>query len=73
MTYDEIAEIYNWNEDNYMNNERWLDLNRSYTKRIIIKRWQNANPEGAPKMCSEETGISLSTVYKWWNKQKQVK
>ena len=31
-----------------------------------IKEWRKAKPEGTIKQCIEETGISKSTVYKYW-------
>ena len=31
-----------------------------------IKEWRKSKPEGTIKQCIEETGISKSTVYKYW-------
>lgn len=37
-------------------------------KAKIIEEWQKSHPEGTPKDCIAETGISKNTVYRWWNK-----
>jgi len=36
------------------------------TKEEEIQAWRAAHPEGKPKDCIEQTGISKNTVYKWW-------
>lgn len=38
------------------------------TKEHIIREWQNENPKGTQYRCAKETGISKSTVKKWWFK-----
>lgn len=37
------------------------------SKKDKILRWRKNNPNGTPKQCITETGISKNTVYKWWN------
>lgn len=37
-------------------------------KSELIIDWQNKNPDGTEKQCSEELKISMPTVRKWWNK-----
>ena len=38
-------------------------------KAKIVEEWRTAHPEGTPKDCIADTGISKNTVYKWWNNQ----
>ena len=33
----------------------------------MVLRWRRFNPEGKPKDCILDTGLSKNTVYKWWN------
>ena len=35
-------------------------------KKKMVKEWRIAHPEGTPKDCIAETGISKNTVYRWW-------
>lgn len=37
------------------------------TKAQEIRAWRMEHPEGKPKDCIQDTGISKNTVYKWWN------
>lgn len=50
---------------------KWDDNNGrkpgSYTKEREIRLWRTHHPDGTPKECIEDTGISKNTVYKWWN------
>lgn len=32
----------------------------------IVEEWQQANPGGKKASCMRETGLSKSTVYRWW-------
>lgn len=36
-------------------------------KQKIVEEWRKNNPEGTPKDCIADTGISKNTVYRWWN------
>ena len=36
-------------------------------KAKIVEEWRTAHPEGTPKDCIADTGISKNTVYKWWS------
>ena len=38
-------------------------------KKKLVQEWRTAHPEGTPKDCIAETGISKNTVYCWWNEQ----
>lgn len=35
----------------------------------IILLWRSNHPEGKPKQCIEETGLSKNTVYRWWDSE----
>lgn len=37
------------------------------TKEQLIKDWRAKHPDGKPKDCIRDTGISKNTVYKWWD------
>lgn len=49
-----------------MNEDRGKALQGRPDKAKIVEEWQTAHPEGKPKDCIAETGISKNTVYKWW-------
>ena len=38
------------------------------TKENIVKEWQKNNPTGTQYRCAKDTGLSKSTVKKWWFK-----
>lgn len=35
-------------------------------KKYQIVKWRNDNPNGSKAACYRETGISLTTIRKWW-------
>lgn len=35
-------------------------------KQRIVEEWRKSHPEGTPKDCIADTGISKNTVYRWW-------
>ena len=45
----------------------WRNTTGAPTKEQLIRDWRGAHPEGKPKDCIRDTGISKNTVYKWWN------
>ena len=51
-------------------NRKWTDGNGrpkgSGTAKEKIYQWRTKHPDGTPKECIEQTGISKNTVYKWW-------
>lgn len=38
-------------------------------QRDLITAWRCEHPNGKPAECTRDTGISRSTVYRWWNKR----
>ena len=52
---------------------KWDDNNGrkpgSGSKEQVVRDWRAENPEGKPKDCIRETGLSKNTVYKWWNRK----
>ena len=40
---------------------------KSVTKKGAVELWRRQNPNGTKRACAEETGISMSTIYKYWN------
>lgn len=36
-------------------------------KQKIVEEWRKSHPEGTPKDCIADTGISKNTVYRWWS------
>ena len=45
----------------------WRYKGGAPTKEQLIKAWRVEHPDGKPKECIKDTGISKNTVYKWWN------
>ena len=50
-----------------MNEDRGKALQGRPDKAKIVEEWRTAHPEGTPKDCIADTGISKNTVYKWWS------
>ena len=52
------------------NPDGWRDGNGrprgSSKQRTAIQAWVADHPDGKPKQCIEDTGISKNTVYRWW-------
>ena len=40
----------------------------SGTKEAQVKEWKRQNPNGTITQCSQETGMSRTTIYKYWDK-----
>ncbi|CEP45624.1 Uncharacterised protein [[Clostridium] sordellii] len=49
-----------------MNKRRKKKIKKS-TKEHIVKEYREKNPEAKKCDCIRETGLSKSTVYKWWD------
>lgn len=47
----------------------WRNDSGAPTKEQEIREWRAAHPEGKPKDCIQDTGISKNTVYKWWRSE----
>ena len=41
--------------------------NASLSKKDRILEWKRLYPEGTKSQCAEETGISMSTIYRYWH------
>lgn len=54
-------------------NGEWRNKEGAPTKVAQVKEWRAAHPDGRPKDCIADTGISKNTVYKWWNGEEAVK
>lgn len=46
--------------------ENWWDGGGRPKKEDEVLKWVAEHPDGTPKQCIEETGISKNTVYKYW-------
>lgn len=44
----------------------WREGNGRKPKKEIVLEWREIHPEGKPKDCIADTGLSKNTVYKWW-------
>lgn len=49
------------------NGTNWRDGNGRKSKRELVISWRRNNPSGSIKECIEVTGLSRSTIYKYWN------
>lgn len=45
----------------------WRNKNGAPTKKDIVQKWRMNNPNGRKIDCQRETGLSRTTVLKWWN------
>lgn len=45
----------------------WRNNNGRPTAEQEVKQYRAKHPEGKPKDCIQQTGLSKNTVYKWWN------
>lgn len=67
LSRTEIMEKARKIQDVYFPEGEWRNTAGAPTKEQAIRAWRFANPDGKPKDCIRETGISKNTVYKWWN------
>ena len=67
--------LMNFVRDEINGNKNWRDGNGrpkgSSQQKKQVEEWRIAHPEGAPKDCIAETGISKNTVYRWWGKEQE--
>ncbi len=47
----------------------WRNASGAPSKEEVVRVWQAAHPEGKPRECIQDTGLSKNTVYKWWHKE----
>ena len=45
---------------------KWREGNGRKPKQSVVAEWRAQNPNGKPKDCIADTGLSKNTVYKWW-------
>ena len=64
------VKLMNFVRDEINGNKNWREGNGrpkgSSQQKKMVKEWRIAHPEGTPKDCIAETGISKNTVYRWW-------
>ena len=46
----------------------WINKTGAPTAQKKVQQYRAEHPEGKPKDCIRDTGLSKNTVYKWWNK-----
>ena len=49
--------------------EGWQNKDGRPSHKNLIKAYQNEHPYSKPMDCVADTGISKSTVYRWWNNE----
>lgn len=62
----EHIKLMNFVRDEINGNKDWRNKNGSPSKEKIVQNYRQKNPNGTPKECIEDTGLSKNTVYKWW-------
>lgn len=50
----------------------WRNQDGPPTKKKIVLDWREHHPDGTPKECIADTGLSKNTVYKWWKSMASV-
>lgn len=66
-TQKEHIKIMNLIRDNVSHpNGSWREGSGPKEKIEIVQRWQRANPAGTKTDCARDTGLSRTTVSKWW-------
>lgn len=48
-------------------NQRSLEHNTTGPMKDVVKEWRMKHPDGRKIDCQHDTGLSKSTVYKWWD------
>lgn len=60
-------EIRGWSvRDAMYPDGEWRHANGAPSKEQVVRSWRADHPDGKPKECIEQTGMSKNTVYKWW-------
>lgn len=52
-----------------MNEENGKALQGRKSKKYVVEQWQKKFPEGTKAECISDTGLSKSTIYKYWLKE----
>lgn len=45
----------------------WRNKDGAPSRQEEVRAWRQLHPDGKPKDCMADTGISKNTVYRWWN------
>lgn len=51
---------------NYSEENGWRNNNGAPEKKRIVYEWRVKNPDGSKRQCARDTGLSRTTVIKWW-------
>ena len=62
----EHIRLMNFIRDEINGNKEWRNKDGRPKKENIVHDWIANHPDGTPKQCIKETGISKNTVYKYW-------
>lgn len=54
-------------------NPNWRKGNGRPSAQQRVYDWRELHPDGRPKECIAETGLSKNTVYKWWDNPPTVR
>lgn len=49
--------------------KKWDENNGRKPKQALVQEWRKNNPDGTKYRCAKETGISKTTVMKWWDSE----
>lgn len=64
----EHVKLMNFIRDEINRNTDWRNKEGRPSKQKQVEQWQHEHPEGTPRQCIDDTGISKNTVYKHWKK-----
>ncbi len=67
----EHIKLMNFVRDEINGNKDWRNKEGRPTAKQIVREWRASHPEGNKAMCHRDTGLSRTTIGKWWNNEER--